>query len=170
MESDYWERKREQKRQHRIVLLKRFLFTFGVWLLSVAAITWFFKNKEKLASAFQPAPGPNYVGRICPDAWQNDKDYSDSDAVKFDVVLKEGCWSGWFTPPTWWPEWHWQQDTAGDWVAIWYSGGNPKGPFFWNQTTIHIDYPPSRTFRLQGKGKLLIYTNLKERPSNIFKR
>jgi hypothetical protein len=102
-------------------------------------------------------------GRMCNSAMPDDN-YSDSSEVRILVPLVEGCWSPSVTLPAWWTTWDFQLNGAGDWASVWYSGGLPVEPKFWNEQIEFYRHPSSRKLCFQGRGSLLIYTNVNERP------
>jgi hypothetical protein len=100
-------------------------------------------------------------GRVCPNAWDQDAkgelDHRDDDRPYFDVILKPGCFSGWFRPPKAWGAWQEEfiSDEPGRYVAYWFFGASrARGPY--GPNNIPGDYH-SNQWRYQGVGKLRIF-------------
>jgi len=109
------------------------------------------------------APTLNYTTMICDNAYQTETHHDDEDIPYFDVVLHEGCFSGFVSTPTKWRTWQGQilHNQPDAWAAYWFGGWpKPYGPYPMNQINsdqIHFDYTPSNRVRLQGKGTLRFY-------------
>jgi hypothetical protein len=139
-------------------------FLFLVWIVGLN-IRW------SSSPARQIAPVAYNARRICDEALEHDIDYSKSEETHFEVTLHEYCWSGIVSVPSWWMRnmdgFNVQSsgDQKGFWVAYWFTAFNHPtniyGPnhaaFFQNQGS---------SFRLQGHGKLNIFTHHAPMPKN----
>ena len=116
-----------------------------------------------------PKPEPQRVfnyqkNRICKDAMDTHLDYSQSQLSHIEVKLVEGCWSGWFTIPSWWDVMYVQLDEPDDWISGWFSGSQQRGPFTMkdNINLAPMYNRPNNTLRLQGHGIAKFYVNVKK--------
>lgn len=142
-------------------LLLAVAVTLGVALMVSRACS----SRPTLAPPVAQRPAVNYnPDRVCPNAFEKTEDHSNSEATHFKLVLQERCFSGWVLIPNWWPDWQFQLDTPDDWIAFLYSGWGPHGPYLWNQANVFNHFqPPGRSFRLQGRGTITVYTNVKHK-------
>jgi len=98
---------------------------------------------------------------ICPNAFNEDLDFSKKYARYVDIPLHEGCFGGFVHIPGSWRNWEEQPtpgtDQDGFWFAIWIANeANSRGPF-------GISSNPNLTYnvaRFQGHGTLRLYTNV----------
>jgi hypothetical protein len=98
--------------------------------------------------------------RICNDAWGHDQDHSnDRHMTHLSITLQEGCFSPWITLPRRWTLWHTQLDRQDGWVVWLLSGMEPQGPYYWNDQRI-LNWHQA-AFRLQGRGTITIFVNVK---------
>jgi hypothetical protein len=111
-----------------------------------------------------PRPRYNYTPNICDDAYQTeDHTHANVNSPYVDVVLKEGCFSGFVELPKAWRRWREQFLGAddGSWVSEWWSGTpNPRRIFNYSQLSSDTeDYQVNTPYlvRLQGKGTVRIF-------------
>jgi hypothetical protein len=113
------------------------------------------------------APGTPVIAgynpdKICESSWTAPVDYRNQSPNYFDVVLTEGCWSGWVYLPRAWRVWYHTPvgDVNGWWVALWYSGqSRAAGPYRISQIgTVSFNNVQS-ILRLQGHGTVRFYSN-----------
>jgi hypothetical protein len=96
---------------------------------------------------------------ICPDAFNEDLDFSKKDIRYFDVKLREGCFGGFVHLPSSWHTWEDQPigDQQGYWIAYWIANeANSRGPFYPNSKSV-LNLSVTR---LQGHGTVRFYTNV----------
>jgi len=115
------------------------------------------------ATNTQPQVASYNPGRLCENAWQSDVHHENDKINHFTVDLTEGCFGGYVHfPKTWTGQW-WTQpadpNVSDYWVAYWFSGGQPDGPYTVNHGGA-LRYT-SNEVRLQGHGKIMFYTNTK---------
>ncbi len=97
--------------------------------------------------------------RVCDDAWRQESklNFSSFRGDYFDIKLHGGCWSGRIRTPDGWQSW--QKQMVGNdpksWVAFWYEGSNPAGPYP-GSSIPSFSYPP-HVVRLQGNGTIRFY-------------
>jgi hypothetical protein len=141
------------------------MWVFG--LIAVGAIVWAIRSSSAPVSSPASSPPSSPVMRfneykICDEASSRNFDHSNEENVDhFDITLTEGCFDAFFRPPKSWHNWFWQPigDTNGWWLAFWWSGRpRPDGPFGPNAKP-DLGVPPTNFYRLQGHGKVRIYTN-----------
>ena len=111
-----------------------------------------------------PVPTPRHYNYrptfVCEDAWEQEQDlnYENFTGRYFDVTLREGCWGGKVTLPKAWAS-GWNSQVLGNdpetWIAIWFPGYPPAGPFGRNAVTEFPCHPGE--FRLQGRGTFRFY-------------
>jgi hypothetical protein len=107
----------------------------------------------------QPAAINYNQNTICPDAFDEDLDFSKKNIRYFDVKLHEGCFGGFVHIPGSWHTWETQPvgDQSGYWIAFWIANeSNARGPFYLNSKynlTLNVT-------RLQGHGTVRFYTNI----------
>lgn len=97
--------------------------------------------------------------QICTEAWKQNQDHANENEPYYDITLTEGCFGPLFRPPKAWHNWYYQPlgDTTDYWIALWYQGREPVGPYGpndqWNFQNAPIHW------RLQGRGQVRIYSN-----------
>lgn len=98
--------------------------------------------------------------KVCSTAWQQEQahanDHRKEDIPFFDVILTtDECFGGDVWRPDSWH--HWEKEFVSSepdaHVSFWFHGWDPRGPYFRNKLP-EFNYPPSREFRLKGKGTI----------------
>lgn len=99
--------------------------------------------------------------KICEKAFEQTLDYKDANVNRLPpIVLQSGCFDSLIRLPQKWDTWFYQpaEDRARWWVAFWIVGeAKPRGPFG-GQANPNFDIHKN-FFRLQGEGRIVIYTN-----------
>ena len=125
-------------------------------------VTDIFKSRTfSIVSKTVPVPQFNYQIMVCDDAWKADIHHDNADIDHFTVTLHDGCFSGYIYLPKKWPTWGTQpvgNDQNIDWIAYWFPGSTPQGPYRPGQV-YNLEYHP-RQFRLQGHGTYIFYSNV----------
>lgn len=131
------------------------------WILGGILVIILAATMASYQSARQP-PVQNSINynstRICPDAFNEDLDYSKKHVRYFDVTLREGCFGAFVHIPHDWQMWESQPvgDASGFWYAVWIANEiRARGPFGANDHT-NLSYTITR---LQGHGTVRFYTN-----------
>lgn len=85
----------------------------------------------------------------------------EKEMVQFEVKAQEGCWGGWITPPQVWTTFFVQTKERDGWWALWGEHLEPIGPFR-SAERPPLNYSMGAPFRLQGTGRILVFTDMKK--------
>jgi hypothetical protein len=131
-------------------------------VLAFFALRSCFRTEPKPQAQAQPSV--NYTQNICEDAYKTENHrYENENPEYIDVILREGCFSGYVSIPKAWTDWQRQMlhPASDDWLAMWYQGWQaPAGPYWAgtvNSQRIQFQDVPTKLVRLEGKGTLRIY-------------
>lgn len=146
---------------------RTFLWWVGAIVVGFVLLTGSGEIARNIFFTNQTSPLPsnaNYSLRICDDAYKTNQP-NENVVDHFEIVLHEGCYSGFVTYPAKWNTWLCQMkgDNADDWVSPWYRGWQePRIPlsahqFNSNENMRVMNNVPTHQVRLQGKGTYLCY-------------
>jgi hypothetical protein len=136
-----------------------------IWLaILVTVLICVIANKAMRSSSNQPAgiSHMNYNNtRICENAFTENYNYSTAHVDRFTVILKDGCFSGWFHIPSSWQNWHSGHtgSEAGSWIAYWFPNDSVGLGPYGGESDYTIQKNVHEPFRLQGRGTFTFYTN-----------
>jgi hypothetical protein len=133
------------------------------WLVALGVVVTFIIFGA-LVSPSRPNPAPTFTNRICEDSFKHDVDLTESKETHIEVVLTEGCWSGFIHLPKYWNrnDDGFNVQSAGNqdgaWAAFWFASSNhADGPYGPNLTQFYQDR--GTVLRVQGHGKIVFFTH-----------
>jgi len=143
------------------VPLKKARGWLALFLFVAITVLLYFAMRGMERDSHLPKPH-GYTLNICQDQKDTEMNLSTLTSDSFDYDLLSGCFGGWVELPTAWRSQRIQflGNDKTYWVAIWWQGkGSPWGPYMYDDLMSRAQnyQSPSRSFRLQGKGRLRFY-------------
>lgn len=141
----------------------------GILLIVGAGLGFIVSVEKRMPAASSPSARSTASynpSKICPDTYSQALDFSQSKDNHFTITLPEGCFGNWVRVPKWWTEWHADAATnpSDYWVYFWFAGdGAPQGAYYANDRR-PVNASINQSFRLQGHGTIVFYTNQATRP------